>query len=124
MAFDESFRRMARSLGARCTLVTSAAGDVATEVERICSLSATAFDVSLDLLFGKTREHNVVMARYAAMYLISRRIPNATPKVIGDVFLRERSTVVRALGQVESDMEQYPRYCQAIERIETVLDEN
>jgi chromosomal replication initiator protein len=74
-------------------------------IEFIQELVANHFDVSVDVLAGKTRKRQVVIARQLSMYL-AKKLTDKSLKAIGDQFGgRDHSTVIYSCSTVQDLME-------------------
>lgn len=72
--------------------------------ERIVSVVANYYGLSVDELKGKSRVNKIVLARHVAMYLIKYKLQSSYEK-IGDTFgKRDHTTVMSGISKVEKTL--------------------
>lgn len=77
-------------------------------IQLIQSKVSEFYNVPVDLITGKTRKHEVVLARQVSMYL-SKQLTNASLKMIGSYFgNRDHTTVIHSCQMVENYLETDP----------------
>jgi chromosomal replication initiator protein len=86
-------------------------------IEGIQRIVARHFELTPELLIGKTRKHNVVAPRQIAMYL-AKRLTKSPLKVIGLHFgNRDHSTVIHAVQTVDKKRSQDPAFASLVESL-------
>ncbi len=86
-------------------------------IEGIQRIVARHFDLTPELLIGKTRKHDVVAPRQIAMYL-AKRLTKSPLKVIGLHFgNRDHSTVVHAVQSVDKKRGKDPAFASLVESL-------
>ncbi|HJP33772.1 MAG TPA: chromosomal replication initiator protein DnaA [Candidatus Latescibacteria bacterium] len=86
-------------------------------IEGIQKMVAKHFDLTLELLIGKTRKHNVASPRQIAMYLVKRHTKSPL-KVIGLHFgNRDHSTVVHAVQTVDKKCGEDPAFARVVQSL-------
>ncbi len=89
------------------------------EIQRIC---CEYFDITEDLVRGKTRKREVVQARQVAMYF-SKELTQHSLKTIGLYFGgRDHSTVIHANQSVENQVDTNPKFAGMMNEIRQRLD--
>ncbi|MEZ4700544.1 MAG: chromosomal replication initiator protein DnaA [Rhodothermales bacterium] len=89
------------------------------EIQRIC---CEYFDITEDLVRGKTRKREVVQARQVAMYF-SKELTQHSLKTIGLYFGgRDHSTVIHANQSIENQIETNAKFAGMIAEIRQRLD--
>lgn len=91
-------------------------------IEHIQKLTSEYFDIPLDLLRGKTRRQEVVLARQTSMYL-AKELTNASLKTIGIHFGgRDHSTVIHACQSIEELMRTNYDFKSSIEQLRKKIE--
>ena len=91
-------------------------------IEEIQRIACEYFDISEDLIRGKTRKREVVQARQVAMYF-SKQLTQHSLKTIGLHFGgRDHSTVIHANQSVEDQIDTDPKFSDMIEEIRQRLE--
>ena len=86
-------------------------------IESIQRMVAEHFDLTPQLLIGKTRKQEIAGPRQIAMYL-SKKLTNSSLKVIGLHFgNRDHSTVIHAVRAVEKKRSQDPGFSHIVESL-------
>ena len=86
-------------------------------IESIQRMVAEHFDLTPQLLIGKTRKQEIAGPRQIAMYL-SKKLTNSSLKVIGLHFgNRDHSTVIHAVRAVEKKRNQDPGFSHIVESL-------
>ncbi len=86
-------------------------------IEAIQKHISAHFDLTLDLLIGKTRKQEIATARQVAMFLAKRLTPHPL-KMIGFHFgKRDHSTVVHAVQTVEKKCKRDPSFARMIDEL-------
>lgn len=86
-------------------------------IEAIQKHVSAHFDLTLDLLIGKTRKQEIATARQVAMFLAKRLTPHPL-KMIGLHFgNRDHSTVVHAVQTVEKKCKRDPSFARTIDEL-------
>lgn len=75
----------------------------AITAEQIINAGCMFFKVNKQRVLSKIKEEDLVRCRYVCMYIIAQKL-NLKPKVIGEYFNRDRTTVLHALQCVENDL--------------------
>lgn len=84
--------------------------------DTIANIVSIQFGVSVDLLLGRERHEEVVVARHAMVYLCRLACPYATIASIGALFGRDHSTIVHSTRRCEELREVDPVYSLEFER--------
>ena len=96
----------------RATVVTSH-----LSIEGIQRVVARHFEITPELLIGKTRKQQVVSPRQIAMYL-AKRLTKSPLKIIGLHFgNRDHSTVVHAVQTVDKKCSEDPSFANVVESL-------
>ncbi len=91
-------------------------------IEEIQRIACEYFDISEDLIRGKTRKREVVQARQVAMYF-SKQLTQHSLKTIGLHFGgRDHSTVIHANQSVEDQIDTNSKFSNMIEEIRQRLE--
>ena len=91
-------------------------------IEGIQRIACEYFNISEDLIRGKTRKREVVQARQVAMYF-SKQLTQNSLKTIGLHFGgRDHSTVIHANQSVEDQIDTNPKFADMIEEIRQRLE--
>jgi len=76
--------------------------------------------VDFNSMVGKSRVRQVVLARHIAMYLIYR-YNNLGLKKVGNMFMRDHSSVIHANKSVQDQMDTDKSYLETVEQIKENL---
>lgn len=68
--------------------------------DNILQAVAKEYGVSADVIFSKSRQRDIAEARQMAMYLIHETF-GYTPERVGELFIRNRTTVIYALQKIQ-----------------------
>jgi len=92
-------------------------------IESIQKMVAQHFDLTPELLIGKTRKKEVASPRQIAMYLAKRHTKSPL-KVIGLHFgNRDHSTVVHAVQTVDKKCEEDPAFRQVVHSLSEAIQQ-
>ena len=93
-------------------------------IEGIQKVVAGHFNLTLELLIGKTRKQEVAAPRQIAMFL-AKRLTKSPLKVIGLHFgNRDHSTVIHAVQTVEKKCDEDPDFARVVDNLEETLQQS
>ena len=84
-------------------------------IEAIQQRVADHFNLTQDLLIGKTRKQNIAAARHVAMFLAKRLTPNPLTMIGLHFGNRDHSTVIHAVRAVEKKCKNDPIFAKLVE---------
>ncbi len=91
--------------------------------QKIISVVANYYNISVSQLTGKIRTGQIVLARHMAMYLI-RDVLDLPLKKIGDAFGgRDHTTVMSAIERVEKELKNNPLLINVVEELKKQINE-
>ncbi len=93
-------------------------GNIPTDamVERILSSVSRAYGVPIEHIKSKKKTDNIANARHVAIYLV-KQLTELTLKEIGNIFLRDHSTVISSIDKVENNIKTVNNYEFEINRL-------
>jgi chromosomal replication initiator protein len=93
---------------------------LALSLDRICEITAQAYNVTAEELRGRRRPRHIAAPRQVAMYL-ARRLTTKTLQEIGGFFGRDHTTVLHSVRQVEAIVDNDSTDAAAVHRLFTRL---
>ena len=107
---EESANRAVRDMLRKSNEYIPTAASIIDEVSRF-------FGIAEAVVKGPSRSREAVTARQAAMYLVRRMTNLSTPDIGREVGGRDHTTVLHALEQVETKLQNDPGFAQTIKDI-------
>lgn len=72
--------------------------------KRVVERVAHYYDLSVKEMCGRSRVSHIKTARQVAMYLLSEELQMSTPKIAGEVGVKDHTTVMHGIKKIKSDM--------------------
>lgn len=92
----------------------------AVDVDRITTAVCEQFGVERSDVLSRRRSHHIAVPRQVAMYLCRIHLGTSYPR-LGELFGRDHSTVIHAIGTTEARLQRDTSFQEALERLERTL---
>jgi chromosomal replication initiator protein len=90
------------------------------DVDRITTVVCEHFGVERSDLLSRRRSRHIATPRQVAMYLCRVHLGTSYPR-LGELFERDHSTAIHAIGTTEARLQRDAIFQEAVERIERAL---
>ena len=84
------------------------------QTARLLALAANEFDVSVEEIIGRSRQRNVLEARFAAIWLITKATSLSSPQIALSIGNRDHTTILSAVRSCERKLEHDPTFASAV----------